>query len=115
MVRGSASIKVLSEGQSINLFSPQPAQGGSGAAPTTRWCLVWVMEASEWLQHLSVTAAASSQVTQAQTLIRLGSRKNITERVVRHWYRMLRNAVESPPLEVFRKHEDVALGNVAWW
>jgi len=35
--------------------------------------------------------------------------------VVRHWNRLLREAVDSPSLEVLKARLDGALGSLSWW
>jgi len=36
-------------------------------------------------------------------------------RVVRHWSRLSREAVDAPSLKVFKTRLDVALSNLIWW
>lgn len=36
-------------------------------------------------------------------------------RVVRHWHRLPRRAVDAPSLEMFKAKLDGALGNLVWW
>ena len=42
-------------------------------------------------------------------------RKFFTQRVVMHWNRLPKEAVNTPSLEAFKARLDVALGSLVWW
>ena len=42
-------------------------------------------------------------------------RKFFTQRVVRHWNRLPKEAVDAPSLEAFKARLDVALGSLVCW
>ena len=42
-------------------------------------------------------------------------RKFFTQRVVKHWSRLPKEAVDAPFLEAFDARLDVALGSLVWW
>ena len=51
-----------------------------------------------------------------QGRFRLGiRRKFFTQRVVTHWNRLPKEAVDAPSLEVFKARMDVTLGSLVWW
>ena len=51
-----------------------------------------------------------------QGKFRLDIRKKFfTQRVVTHWNRLPKEAVDAPSLEAFKARLDVALGSLVWW
>ena len=42
-------------------------------------------------------------------------RKFLTQRVVMHWNRLPKEAVDAPSLEAFKARLGVALGSLVWW
>ena len=51
-----------------------------------------------------------------QGRFRLDTRREFfTQRVVTHWSRLPKEAVEAPSLEAFKARLDVALGSLVWW
>ena len=42
-------------------------------------------------------------------------KKFYTQRVLRPWHRLPREAVDAPSLGVFKARLDGALGNLVWW
>ena len=41
--------------------------------------------------------------------------KSFTQRVVTHWNRLPKEAVDAPSVEAFKARLDVALGSLVWW
>ena len=51
-----------------------------------------------------------------QGRFRLDIRRNFfTQRVVTHWNRLPKEALDAPTLEAFKARLDVALGSLVWW
>ena len=51
-----------------------------------------------------------------QGRFRLDIRRNFfTQKVVTHWNRLPKEAVDVPSLEAFKAGLDVALGSLVWW
>ena len=51
-----------------------------------------------------------------QGKFRLDNRKKcLTQRVVMHWNRLPKEAVDAPSLDAFEARLDVALGSLVWW
>ena len=42
-------------------------------------------------------------------------RKFFTQRVVMHWKRLPKEAVDAPSLQAFKARLDVVLGSLVWW
>ena len=42
-------------------------------------------------------------------------RKFFTQRVMTHWNRLPKEAVDAPSLEAFKARLDVVLGSLVWW
>ena len=42
-------------------------------------------------------------------------RKFFTQRVVTHWNRLPKEAVDAPSMQAFKARLDVALGSLVWW
>ena len=70
------------------------------------------MDSSGNGMHLSYVGSFKLRQERSRLDIR---RKFFTHRVVTHWNRLPKEAVDAPSLEAFKARLDVALGSLVWW
>lgn len=96
-------------------------QSGEERAPGRPYCSLPVLKGDykkSWRGAFHKASKATSNRTRAngfmlKTRFTVDSRKKfLTERVVRHWNRLPREAVDVSPLEVFKARLDEALSNL---
>jgi len=57
----------------------------------------------------------SSQLRQGRFRLDIRRKFFFIQRVVTHWNRLPKEAVDAPSLEAFKARLDVALGSLVWW
>jgi len=108
-------------GQFSAVHEEQQREQGCFSLVEAQWrpsCSLHLLERRLWRGGGQPLAPANNDRTRENGLklwqwrFRLAIRKNFSGRVVRHWNGLTRKVVESPSLEVFKKHVDVVLRNL---
>ena len=61
-----------------------------------------------------ISAVEVSSLSRNEVLLHRGG-EEVTQRVVMHWNRLPKEAVDAPSLEAFKARLHVALGSLVWW
>ena len=114
MIRGLQNLSYEERWRELGLFSLEKRRDLSVASQYLKGA--YKQEGERLFMRVDSDRTRGNGLKLRQGRFRLDiRRKFFTQRVVMHWNRLPKEAVDAPSLEAFKARLDVALGSLVWW